>query len=144
MAPLDPSVAEIAGASAALTQATRMAERVAALEARTGTEIAALKQDTAAIRTMFHDANNKMQVLIGAEERFSITLQGLEARFGTQTEQMKKLVTAVEDLVIARTKAEGAWWIVGKICLIVGVIGSAIATATTLGWWALSHLAIKP
>lgn len=44
---------------------TRMGERVAALEARSGAEIAALKADTAMIRSQGHELNNRLQEVIG-------------------------------------------------------------------------------
>lgn len=135
---------EVASASAAASQSSRMAERVAALETRTAIEIGILKEDTKAIRSMIHDANNKMQILVGAEERFTVSVRGIEVRFADQAEQIKKLIGTVEGLVEMRTRAAGAWWLVGRMSLVLGFVGSGIAAAATTVWWALSHLTIKP
>jgi hypothetical protein len=135
---------EIAGAAAAQNQLTRIAERVAGLEARTATETATLKEDTKAIRGMFHDLNNKLQVFIGSEERSAAALRALDARFADHSAEIARLVAIVERLVMAKTKAEGAWWLIGKMTLVLGFVGSGIAAAATTMWWALTHLAIKP
>lgn len=47
-----------------LNALTRMGERVAALEARSTTEIAALKKDTEVIRSSMHDIGNTLQQFI--------------------------------------------------------------------------------
>jgi hypothetical protein len=135
---------EIAGAAAAQNQLTRLAERLAGLEARTATETATLKEDTRAIRAMFHEMANRMQVFVGAEERTGAALRMLDARFADHSNEIARLVATVERLVTAKTKAEGAWWIIGKIALVLGFVGSGIAAAATTVWWALTHLAMKP
>jgi len=132
---------DIASASAALTQIARLAERLATVDARTATEIGVLKEDTRAIRSMFHEANNKMQVLIGAEERFASSIRGVEARFTEQSARMDRIIQIVEDLATARTKAEGAWWLFNRI-LGIGFILSAISAAASASWFVMSRLSV--
>ena len=79
---------------------SRLGERVAALEARSVAEIAALKDDTAHIRSTQHEFANQMQVFISATHSEQTLLREHVKLCDARSARLEKVSFAVLGLLI--------------------------------------------
>lgn len=120
-------------------QQARLGERMATLEAGyTG-----LKEDTTIIRGWIHDTNNKMQVFMAAEQRCATALEALTDAHTEMKSSLGDLTKIVQDLINSKSQAEGAWWGITKVALVIGVMFSIIGTLAVTVNWILSHFSIS-
>jgi len=142
-----PSPLSAATAAAALNQASRMGERLAALEAASVTRMAGFSEDLRVVRQNLHDIRGQMQISMAAEQRCISSLAVIERiqseqdtaarhRSAEHAAQIDKIMAALERIAADRARAEGAWWFATKAA-------AAIAALLGAGWWAITHLAVR-
>lgn len=137
-----PDLASDQVPSSLVVPLTRMGERVAALEARATSEIAALKKDTEIIRTAIHDINNNQQRIFAAEQQCANGLATLVEKMTSHAEQIASIAKSIHEFGALRVHAEGAWWAAGKIALVLSTTLGTIAASVTVMWWALQHVSV--
>lgn len=124
-------------------QLTRIGERVAQLDGRVTSDIAALKQDTQSIRAAMHDQNNTMQRFVAAEMQCAAGLATLTERVTQLAAQITPLAASVADLGAARHRVEGGWIAFAKMIGAIGFIGSGIGAAVTVMVYLLKNFTIR-
>ena len=115
---------------------TRLGERVAAIEAK----YEGLKSDTSSIRSTLHDTHNRMQEFVAMERQCATNLERLSLIQVNVSEQVTKLATAVEVLISAKARGEGALWASIKIITLIAAVTSGLAVVLGGLGWALEHL----
>ena len=114
---------------------TRLGERVTRLEAQTEAQNDSLR----VIREAIHGIHNNMQVFVVAETRCSEGLIGLRGDLNEHNESLKMLTAALTSLQLIRARSEGAFWTIGKICILVGGVFTLISALVALWGWILEH-----
>lgn len=137
------SGSDTANMAANLNQFSRMIERMIGFEARTDVQISVLNEDAKSVRTNLHDIRNQIQVLIGAEQRFTMAIQAIEQRFIAQDSKFDEIIRVIKNLTEVQNKAEGAWWILGKMLLAMMTIFSALGAAASVMYWFLTSILPK-